>query len=557
MPAYCGQTSIGTLKPFARQRQSKANEHLEVPIVNKGYGMTYLMAIDAGTGSVRAVIFDENGNQISLSAREWHHFEDSKYPGSMDFDWITNWSLACSCVKDAIAKSGLKASQIAAVSTTCMREGIVLYDAAGKEIWACANVDARAVDEVAQLKKISPELEKELYIESGQTFALGALPRLLWVKNKLPEVYKKIARIGMFNDWLIYKLSGVLAVEPSNGCTTGLFDLQTRTWDKTIARRCGLKDDIFPIVLESTTLVSKVSPRGAVDSGLVEGTQLVVGGGDCQLGTIGVGVVNANEAAVFGGSFWQYEYNTDIGAASPKCDVRVNCHAIPKMRQYEALAFNPGLVMRWYRDAFCGEEKRIAEDQRTDPYELMDIEAAKIPAGCYGMFCTFSDVMNYISWRHASPSFLNFALDPNKFNKYTFYRSIMENTALVTLGHVKLVETVIGKCPTKIVFAGGAAKSNLWPQILADVLQITVQVPVVKEATALGAAIIAGKGIGLYNDIGDAAAKLAKIEKVFNPDPKNAEVYKKAYSTWRAAYDSMLKLSGEKITKYMWAAPGL
>ncbi|GHV83100.1 autoinducer-2 kinase [Spirochaetia bacterium] len=519
--------------------------------------MTYLMALDAGTGSVRAVIFDENGNQVSCSQREWQHREDPKYPGSMDFDWAANWSLACRCVKDALAESGLKSSQIAAVSTTCMREGIVLYDAAGKEIWACANVDARAGDETAELKRISPELEKELYIESGQTFALSALPRLLWVKNKLPEVYKKITRIGMFNDWLIYKLSGVLAVEPSNGSTTGLFDLQTRTWDKTIARRCGLKDDIFPDVIESGVIVSKVSAEGASSSGLAEGTPLVVGGGDCQLGTIGVGVVNVNEAAVFGGSFWQYEYNTGTGAASPKCDVRVNCHAIPEMWQYEALAFNPGLLMRWYRDAFCQEEKRIALENKTDPYALMDTEAAKIPAGCHGLICTFSDVMNYIAWRHAAPSFLNFSLDPDKFNKYTFYRAIMENTALVTLGHLKLVENAVGKRPDRIVFAGGAAKSRVWSQILADVLEIPVQVPAVKEATALGAALIAGKGIGLYNDIKTAAGKLAKIEYEFKPDSGNIEVYHKAYSNWRAAYEPQLKLSDEKVTKYMWSAPGL
>jgi autoinducer 2 (AI-2) kinase len=140
----------------------------------------------------------------------------------MDFDWAANWRLACTCIREVLAETGIEADRIAAVSTTCMREGIVLYDAGGKEIWACANVDARSNDEVGTLKRLYPELEQELYLESGQTFALGALPRLLWVKNKLPGVYEKIAHIGMFNDWLIYRLSGVLAVEPSNGSTSGL-----------------------------------------------------------------------------------------------------------------------------------------------------------------------------------------------------------------------------------------------------------------------------------------------------------------------------------------------
>jgi len=517
----------------------------------------YLMAVDAGTSSVRVVIFDFDGNQIGCVQKEWKHLEDPRYPGSMDFDWRTNWYLTSSCMREVMAETGIKPEQIAALSSTCMREGIILYDASGTEIWACANVDARAGDEVAQLKRINPNLERELYMESGQTFALGALPRLLWVKNNVPDIYDRIARIGMFNDWIIYKLSGVLTVDPSNGSTTGLFDLKTRTWDKSIARRCGLRDDIFPDVLECGTAVAKVSKAGAVQSGLLEGTPLVVGGGDCQLGTVGVGIVDTNEAVVFGGSFWQYEFNTDKGICSPKCDVRVNCHAIGDLWQYEALAFNPGIVMQWYRDAFCAEEKHIAAEQRTDPYALMDKAAEKIPAGSYGIICTFSDIMNYINWKHAAPGFMNFELNPEKYNKFTFYRAIMENTALVTLGHLRLVEEATGHRPEKIVFAGGSSKSVLWSQILTDVLGIQVEVPVVKEATALGAAIMAGKGIGLYSDIKETARKLVKIERIFTPNRRNREIYESAFEAWKAAYAVQLRLSDEKITRYMWLAPGM
>jgi autoinducer 2 (AI-2) kinase len=213
--------------------------------------------------------------------------------------------------------------------------------------------------------------------------------------------------------------------------------------------------------------------------------------------------------------------------------------------------------MRWYRDAFCGEEKRLAAEKNTDPYALMDEAACDVPPGSNGMICAFSDVMNFICWRHAAPAFMNFELDPARFNKYTFYRAIMENTALVTLGHLRLVEEAAGKRPEKIVFAGGASKSALWSQILADVLGIPVEVPVVKEAAALGAALLAGKGIGLYPDIKEAARTLVKIEKRFIPDASNQEIYRKAWETWRAAYAPLLRLSDEKITRYMWSAPGL
>lgn len=290
----------------------------------------YLMAVDAGTGSVRAVLFNEDGAQLSCVQREWTHAEDPRYPGSMDFDWVHNWELASECIRGAIAQAGVDAGDIAAVSTTCMREGIVLYDEAGQEIWACANVDARSDDEVGQLIRMNPELEKEIYRESGQTYALGALPRILWVKNKLPELYARVKTVSMFNDWLIYKLTGVLKTEPSNGCTTGIFDLQKRRWDASIMRKVGLKDDIFPPVAECGEVVSRVNAKGAADTGLREGTPWWP-------------AAATRSWAASAWAWWTTARLRSLGAASgsmssiptaagpmPTGRVRVNCHAVPR-----------------------------------------------------------------------------------------------------------------------------------------------------------------------------------------------------------------------------------
>ena len=515
------------------------------------------MAVDAGTGSVRAVLFDLDGNQIACVQREWEHKEDPRWKGSMDFDWKHNWELASECIRGVLEKSKIAPAQIAGISTTCMREGIVLYDKDYNEIWACANVDARSSDEVGELKGLNPSLEQEIYSVSGQTYALGALPRLLWVKNKLPEIYKKTKAVGMFNDWLIFKMTGVLSVEPSNGSTTGIFDLQSRKWDESIAEKCGIRTDIFPPVCECGVHIANVNEKCARETGLMEGTPVVVGGGDAQLGCIGVGAVNPNEAAVFGGSFWQYEYNTDSGKTDSKARVRVNCHAVKDVWQFEALAFKPGLVMRWFRDGFCQEEKRLAKETGRDAYDIMNEEASKIPVGCYGMMCAFSDVMNFINWKHASPTFSNFELEPDKFNKYTFYRSILENTALVTKGHVDLVYETTGKKPEEIIFAGGASKSELWCQILSDALGLKVRVPVVKEATALGGAILAGYGVGIYDDIKKAAERVVKFDKLYTPNMENHKIYCQMYDVWREFYSSQLALCDRKITNNMWIAPGL
>ncbi len=517
----------------------------------------YLLAIDAGTGSIRAVLFDFFGNQLGCVQKEWEHKEDPAYPGSMNFDWTNNWQSVCQCIRELLVKTSAKPEEIAAVSTTCMREGIVLYDKDGQEIWACANVDARSKDEVVQLLNDYPQQEEFFYHESGETYALSALPRLLWVKNKQPKIYESISAIGMFNDWLIYKMTDMLAVEPSNGSTSGLFCLRSRTWEPSIAARCGLRTDIFPETRECGSLIGHTSERCQQETGLAAGTPVVVGGGDSQLGCIGVGSVKPHQAVVLGGSFWQYEYNTDTPQTDPHCRLRVNCHAIPKVWQYEALAFQPGLVLRWFRDGFCQAEKELAASRGQDAYDLLNEYAAKIPAGSYGMLCSFSDVMNFIHWKHAAPAFANFELDPIRFSKYTFYRAILENAALVTKGHLELVSDTAKHRPKEIIFAGGAAKSPLWCQILADVLGLPVKVPVVKEATALGAAILAGHGIGLYPDLVKATEELIQWDTTYYPDTKNHALYSEIYNKWQSFYKHQLELINQGLLRSMWTAPGL
>lgn len=519
--------------------------------------MGYLMAIDAGTGSVRAVIFSTGGVQLAIGQREWFHREDKNYPGSMDFDAVSNWELVKLCIGQAIKDAGIKASEILAISCTAMREGFVLYDADMREIFACANVDARATAEAAELIAVREGFEKEIYMLSGQAFALGSLVRLLWLKNKKPMEYEKVRHITMLNDWIAFKLTGVLGSDPSNGCTTGMFGYASRTWNPEISRMCGLKDDIFPKVFEGGEKIGNISRQAADETGLSCSTIVAAGGGDVQIGAIGVGGVRDRDCCIFGGSFWQTEINTVNPKMDGKCRIRVNAHAVPGIWQYEAIAFFPGLIMRWYRDAFCQTEKLMEESTGVSAYELMDRAAAGIPAGSHGVFPVFSDVMNFINWKHAAPSFINLSLDPDRCNRYTLYRSLMENAALVTYGNLTAVESFSGIKAESAIFAGGAAKSRVWSQILADVCGIQIKTPVVKEAASLGAAMCAGVGAGVYKDMGEAVEGLVKTESLFEPDMEKHGAYKEIFEKWRKIYAAQLALADAGLTSHMWIAPGL
>ena len=212
----------------------------------------YLMALDAGTGSIRAVIFDLEGNQIAVGQAEWRHLAVPDVPGSMEFDLNKNWQLACECMRQALHNAGIAPEYIAAVSACSMREGIVLYNNDGTPIWACANVDARAAREVSELKELhNNTFENEVYRATGQTLALSAIPRLLWLAHHRSDIYRQASTITMISDWLAYMLSGELAVDPSNAGTTGLLDLTTRDWKPALLDMAGLRADILSPVKET------------------------------------------------------------------------------------------------------------------------------------------------------------------------------------------------------------------------------------------------------------------------------------------------------------------
>ncbi len=516
------------------------------------------MAIDAGTGSIRAVIFDTLGNQISVAQEEWTHLEEVGVPNSMSFDCETNWDAACRCIRESLQKANLSGDDIVALSATSMREGIVLYDADGVELWAVANVDARASHEVKYLKENFVGIEEEFYKLSGQTFALGAIPRILWLKNNKPEIYERVAKISMIGDWILAKLSGVIATDPSNGGTTGIFSLANRDWHAKMATRVGLKDDIFPSCHEVGTLLGTVNQKASSETGLSMQTKVVIGGGDVGLGSIGLGVVKLGQVAVLGGSFWQQVVNIRSDTPPPQdMGIRVNPHAVPNLSQAEGITFFSGLVMRWFRDVFCEMEKLEAEKRGIDTYEVLEEKASKVPVGSYGIIPIFSDSMKYGKWYHAAPSFLNLSLDPKICNRASMFRSLQENACIVSCVNLEKIKEFTGVEIDEIVFAGGASRGVLWSQILADVTGCRVKIPRVTEATALGTAIAAGVGVGIYSSMREAANKLVVWEKEYVPNMENFVKYQAIKERWQKAYEVQLKLVDDNITTSMWKAPGL
>jgi autoinducer 2 (AI-2) kinase len=367
------------------------------------------------------------------------------------------------------------------------------------------------------------------------------------VKNHRPEVFNKVAKLSMISDWILFKLSGMIASEPSNAGTTGIFSLSGRTWEKSMLERVGIDASILPEVVESGEVIGHVSHETTQMFGFDANTIVVAGGGDVQLGTIGLGLIEEAQTAILGGSFWQQVVNIKSETPPPlDLSVRVNPHVSPGYSQAEGITFFSGLIMRWFRDTIGGGRS----------YQELERLAQEVPVGSHGIMPIFSDSMKYGRWYHAAPSFLNLTIDPDKTNVGSMFRSLQENAAIVSALNLKKIEAFAPTTSDEIIFAAGASKGELWPHILSSVTGRVIKIPKVKEATSLGGAMLALKALNHFKTLKEATS-LVSFEREVEPKMEEYKRYQEIGEQWQTIYNRELALVDEGLTNSMWRAPGV
>ncbi|QYM64843.1 hypothetical protein K1X59_02885 [Microbacterium sp. Se5.02b] len=200
------------------------------------------LAIDAGTGSARALAFDIEGRLVTQAAREWTHDAVAGHPGGTVFDTEGGWRAIAAAVAEVVARLGDR--RVAAVAASSMREGFVLYDAEGHELWACPNTDGRARAEADEL--VAEGVADEVYRTAGDWVSITAPARLRWIARHEPGLLARARHLGMLSDWVTTRLTGVFVTEPTSGSSSALFDLRARDWSDDLARLVGVDRSILP-----------------------------------------------------------------------------------------------------------------------------------------------------------------------------------------------------------------------------------------------------------------------------------------------------------------------
>ncbi len=497
-----------------------------------------VMAIDVGTSGTRTAVFAATtGSLVAQTHQEYASYFPR--PTWVEQDAIDWWHTTCSTAQSTMKKLGNQAEDIIAVSITNQRETIVPVDEKGTSLHnALVWQDRRTTP---QCQFIQDVLGAEtVYNETGLTIdPYFSAPKILWFKNEKPKIFQKAHKFLLVHDFILHRLTGEFATDHSNASRTMLFAVQKTKWSTLMCDRLGIPKEKLPVAHPSGMKIGEVSGTAAKATGLPKGLPVVVGGGDQQCGAVGVGVVKPGrvKATIGTGTFiLAFEDNPRF---DPQRRLLCSCHAVPNRWVIEASIFTSGIIYRWFRDQFGQEEKQLAKLLNSDPYELMNEQAKQSPPGSRGIVV----LPHFVGagapyWNpEARGVIVGLALGHSRAD---IIRAIMEGSSFEVRRNLEIMGS-IGISLKELRLTGGATRSQIWNQIQADITQLTVQRSMIEEATALGAAILAATGGGLYRDVSQAAKAMVSSGERYKPSTKLKKRYDQLYAIHTDTYQALEK----------------
>lgn len=457
---------------------------------------------------------------------------DEDVPGSLEFDPQRMWETFVRLTREALAE--LPPGEVAAISTTSFRDGVVFLDSEGETLYAGTNRDARSVAQGFQMAQRHGET---IYAATGR-WPLGTdgAAHLLWMRQSRPEVYERIDRVLMVSDWLVYKLCGTYCSEPSNASSSLLFDVKERSWSTEVVELLGLSPGILPPLRSPGELAGRLSPEAAESLGLTEDTPVVVGVADTQAACLACGAVRDGQTVAVAGSTMPLQLTLEEPLMDERDRSWTGAHALDGLWSLECGAGLAGIAYEWLWQAF-GEG-----EPSEDAYALLEAEAGRESPGSV---VAFMGTWIADHGRLQFPSRVGFlAPFPMTFEppltRSKMARAILESIAFAVRGNLKQLVEISGREVETLTVCGGLTKSFLFRQMVADVCQLPVRVPAAGEASGLGAAMCAAVGGGLHSDLREAARQMSMGEEVVEPNPTMRTTYRAAYKRWFKMYRSLL-----------------
>ncbi len=497
--------------------------------------MSYLIGVDIGTSGTKTVMFDERGNTVASATEEYPLYQERIGWAEQDpLDW---WNATKKTLAAVMAKSGVNKADVKGIGLSGQMHGLVMLDKSGtplrKSIIWC---DQRTAAECAVItEKVGAE--RLISITANPALTGFTASKILWVKRNEPDIYEKTHKILLPKDYIRYMLTGEYATEVSDASGMQLMNIKERNWSNEILDILEIDINLLGKMYESCEVTGKVTKSVADATGLAEGTIVVGGGGDQAAGAVGNGIVREGIVSSTIGTSGVVFAHTDSISIDPKGRVHTFCHAVPGCWHIMGVTQGAGLSLQWFRNQFCGVEMQTADAMGVDPYMLMDKEAERIPAACDGL--VFLPYMMGERTPHLDPDAKGvFYGLSNRHGKSHMLRAVMEGVSYSLLDCLNIIRGM-GINPSEIRASGGGGKSGIWKQMQADMFNCNVTTVNSKEGPALGVAILAAVGAGIYASVPEACSTVIATGSPLNPVAADAAAYAKQYEIYTGLYTAL------------------
>ncbi len=490
---------------------------------------SFLLGIDIGGTGAKAGVFSLDGKLMGTGYGEYQMI--STVPGQAEHDAEAWWQATIQAVAAAI--SSIPAEEILAVGVGCTN-GLIAVDRKGKPLRPAIMLwDQRALPEVARIRET---LDADTVFQvTGNPVAPGAysLPTILWLKHHETETFEKAHRLMVPGGYLVARLTGEFTIDYSRASTTLLFDIRRKKWHEPFFSALDIPLDKLPRPEPSDSIVGRITNDAARLTGLKAGTPVIAGCMDTLGAAIGSGVMKQGECFVIMGT----AARVSGPLAKAAFDKRfMNCtHITPEHWQYIGAINGVGSSLRWIRDNFAQMEQDLADKTGQDVYDLITAQAAKAPPGSKGLL-----FLPYISGERtpiwdpfARGVFFGVTLG---HTRNEFFRSVLEGAAFAIRHVIEILESDSGVDISELRIGGAAASSGVWNQIIADILGKKVISLTQSHTEVLGAAVLAGVGLGAYESFADAILKTVVTGKRFEPNSRAHSAYNSLFPMYKTLY---------------------
>lgn len=487
-----------------------------------------ILVFDFGTGAGRCLVVGLDGSVRGTSYQEWSYDPVPGHPGGVSFDPEKFWRVLEHLAEGLLRRCGIPNDDIIAVTCTSQREGTVVVDRHGRELFAVPNLDERASAESEVITRTFGKTYSERTGVGPPTCYVPA--RLMWLRNNAPQLFERSYKVLSIGDWMNYKLTGIIVAETSLASSSGAFVPSSRQWAEDVLKKLGIDVSLFPPLVMSGEVLGPVRTEVRDRIGLRRDTPVIVGGADTQCGILGMGICNPGQVGAILGTTSPVHALVDFPPCDPQCRTSPLCFLSPELWVLESNAGITGLSLRWLRDLLCS-----ALASNGDSYDRLNELAALAPPGARGAMAFLGwGVMN-VGGQQSRRTF-GIVFDrpaiPGEFALEDIVRATYEGMALAVAANFKQLCGVFGRSYSELVVGGGQTRSDLLKSILASACGTPLRVSMHPEVTALGAAMCAAVGVGEYKSLKEASAAMSGAVETVYPDSVLADFYAELLEKW-------------------------